>query len=118
AERAAAYNDAMRAAAFLLLLGGCDVLFNLNHLQEVTPDPESEVDADIGTVIDSSLTCTGGNFYGQYGAGGVGLMKICVPTSAPGMLALSGDIDTDSAFCDVAFKIDSYGTEVCVKWAT
>jgi hypothetical protein len=105
----------MRGAVVLLLLGGCDQLFNLNHLR--APDPGTDVDAALGTVIDASLTCVGGNFYGEYGANDAGLLKICVPMTVTTPVTLGGDIDTDSAFCDVAFAIDSYGTEVCVKWA-
>jgi hypothetical protein len=97
-----------------MLLGGCDALFDLNHLR--APDPGTNVDAALGTVIDSSITCVGGTLYGDYGTDDVGLMRICVPMTATGALSLDGDIDTDGAFCDVAFAIDSYSSQVCVKW--
>jgi hypothetical protein len=106
----------MRAAALLLILGGCDQLFDLDPLKQ--PDPESDVDAQISKVIDAATECSGGAFYGSYGPGGTGLLRLCLQSPAPS-LALTGDIDTtEAANCTTVAVIDDVGTEICVKFAT
>lgn len=106
----------MRAAALLLLLGGCDQLFNLDHLPP--PDPQSDVDAALGVIVDAPSACPGGTFVGKNGVGGTGLLEVCVPSNVPATLDLPTTIDTSVAGqCDTIIVIDSYGTEACVKWA-
>ncbi|HSD88626.1 MAG TPA: hypothetical protein VLB44_13955, partial [Kofleriaceae bacterium] len=104
----------MRAAAAtcLLLLGACDQLFNLDHLNYKPDEPLP--DAEIPVLIDAPTACNG-MFVGQSGAAGTGLLRVCVPPTATPTLALSGPIDTNND-CDLVIGIDAF-VEVCVKWA-
>ena len=106
----------MRAAALLLIAGGCDQLFDLDHLRQ--PDPEQDVDAATSKLIDAPTECAG-TFYGSNGQGGSGLLKLCLQPSGLSQVALAGDIDTTTdTSCDQILTIDDVGTQVCVKLAT
>ncbi|HUS31415.1 MAG TPA: hypothetical protein VMZ53_23050 [Kofleriaceae bacterium] len=107
----------MRAVGLLLLLGGCDNLFALDHLRD--PDPGSDVDAAVSKLIDASSDCPGGAFYGSYGAGGKGLLKLCLPAGPVTTLAFAGTVDTDNSLsCTSVATIDDVGTQICIKYAT
>ena len=88
----------MRAAiAGVLLLAGCDRIFQLHR-----DDP------------DAQLSCRGGEY-----AGGGGLLGVCVDTAVPEQLALPADLVTgdvgDLGNCTIVVtQADAAATQVCV----
>ncbi len=113
-RRRARMIEGMRWLLLVVALGGCDLVFRIDHL-----DP-SGIDAH-GPFADGTVppdtSCAGGTVaVGRYGTSSAGLVQVCVPATG-GPLVLGGPFNTDlPAACQP--MLQQSGPELCVVAAT
>lgn len=110
----------IRVLALVALTCGCHNLFGLVPLHGTDGGADDVAIVDDAPVpIDGALS-DAMNCYGQYGMGTpTGLLRVCLSSSVPPTLDISGIVNTDSdPRCIAAVQPGSPSTPVCVIAAT